>query len=168
MVDVCPMCQMNLDAYQGEMNRFFKTDYHMPILFFTQFMGLAFGIEAKELGFGLELVVGPQGAEPASASRRPETGSRRRPKRRRKPDGPADAAACPRSEAGRMTQEQDMTLTANERGTHRRLCLPLRHQHRRHGGRRPSRRLGRREPEGPRRGRRRATTSSCAPAWARS
>ncbi|MBM4426372.1 MAG: disulfide reductase [Chloroflexi bacterium] len=56
MATVCPMCQMNVDAYQNEMNRFFGTDYHMPILFFTQLMGLAFGREPKELGIGVELV----------------------------------------------------------------------------------------------------------------
>lgn len=56
MVTVCPMCQMNIDAYQNEMNHFFGTDYHMPILFFTQLMGLAFGHEPGELGIGTELV----------------------------------------------------------------------------------------------------------------
>jgi heterodisulfide reductase subunit B len=56
MVALCPMCQMNLDAYQGETNRHFHTDYHMPIIFFTQLMGLAFGLKAEELGFGSELV----------------------------------------------------------------------------------------------------------------
>jgi heterodisulfide reductase subunit B len=56
MAAVCPMCQMNLDAYQGETNRFFHTKYQMPVVFFTQLMGLAFGLDAKDLGFGLELV----------------------------------------------------------------------------------------------------------------
>ena len=56
MATVCPMCQMNVDAYQNEMNHYFGTDYHMPILFFTQLMGLAFGREPKELGIGAELV----------------------------------------------------------------------------------------------------------------
>jgi len=56
MATVCPMCQMNIDAYQNEMNHFFKTDYHMPILFFTQLMGLAFGKEPGEVGIGTELV----------------------------------------------------------------------------------------------------------------
>jgi heterodisulfide reductase subunit B len=56
MVTVCPMCQVNLDAYQGETNRFFHTKFKMPILFFTQLMGLAFGKDPEKLGIGLELV----------------------------------------------------------------------------------------------------------------
>ena len=56
MVTICPMCQLNIDGYQIEMNDFFGTNYHMPILFFTQLMGLAFGIDPKELGFGLLLI----------------------------------------------------------------------------------------------------------------
>lgn len=56
MVTLCPMCQMNLDAYQGETNKYFHTNYHMPILFFTQVIGLAFGIEPEALGIGMELV----------------------------------------------------------------------------------------------------------------
>ncbi len=54
MVTVCPMCQMNLDAYQAETNRYFGTNFHMPIVFFTQLMALAFGKDPKEAGFGLE------------------------------------------------------------------------------------------------------------------
>jgi heterodisulfide reductase subunit B len=56
MATVCPMCQMNIDAYQNEMNHYFGLDYHMPILFFTQLMGLAFGRRPEELGVGAELV----------------------------------------------------------------------------------------------------------------
>ena len=53
---VCPMCQMNLDAFQGQMNGYFKTNYKMPVLFFTQLMGLAFGENPESLGFGSEFV----------------------------------------------------------------------------------------------------------------
>jgi heterodisulfide reductase subunit B len=56
MATVCPMCQMNIDAYQNEMNHYFGTSYHMPVLFFTQLMGLAFGREPADLGVGVELV----------------------------------------------------------------------------------------------------------------
>ncbi len=56
MVTLCPMCQLNLDVYQGDMNRHFKTDFHMPVLYFTQLMGLAFGYDPDELGIGKEFV----------------------------------------------------------------------------------------------------------------
>ena len=56
MVTVCPMCQMNLDAYQNETNHALNTHYQMPVIFFTQLMGLAFGKPASELGFARNLV----------------------------------------------------------------------------------------------------------------
>lgn len=56
IVTLCPMCQLNLDAYQEGVNRFFGTDYRIPILYFTQLMGLAFGLPPAELGFGREIV----------------------------------------------------------------------------------------------------------------
>lgn len=56
MVTLCPMCQLNLDAYQGEMNDHFGTSYYVPVLYFTQLMGLAFGHDPAELGFGKEFV----------------------------------------------------------------------------------------------------------------
>lgn len=56
LVTLCPMCQLNLDAYQAEMNRFFRTNYRMPVLYFTQLMGLAFGATPEALGLGREFV----------------------------------------------------------------------------------------------------------------
>jgi heterodisulfide reductase subunit B len=38
------------------MNRHFKTSYHVPILFFTQLIGLAFGFPPEKLGIGTEIV----------------------------------------------------------------------------------------------------------------
>jgi heterodisulfide reductase subunit B len=86
MVTLCPMCQLNLDAYQGEMNQHFRTNYHMPVLFFTQLMGLAFGIEPKELGFGLELISARNILE-ALGVKPPEETPPAPPKRPRKPEG---------------------------------------------------------------------------------
>jgi heterodisulfide reductase subunit B len=53
---MCPMCQLNLDGYQGRVNGFFGANFQLPILYFTQMLGIAFGIEPKKLGFGKELV----------------------------------------------------------------------------------------------------------------
>jgi len=50
IITVCPLCQTNLDVYQGRVNKKFKTHYNIPVLFFTQLMGLAMGMGIKELG----------------------------------------------------------------------------------------------------------------------
>lgn len=53
---MCPMCQLNLDGYQAAVNGHFGTNYNLPILYFTQLLGLAFGLSPKQLGFGKEIV----------------------------------------------------------------------------------------------------------------
>ena len=50
LVTPCPLCQTNLDAYQSRVNRRFKTNFDLPVLFFTQLMGIAFGLREDELG----------------------------------------------------------------------------------------------------------------------
>jgi heterodisulfide reductase subunit B len=93
LVTVCPMCQMNIDAYQGEMNHHFRTDYHVPILFFTQLMGLAFGLDPKTLGIGTEIVsaqraLGRIGIEaPAPEPEAVPTGTPGRQRRSKQPAG---------------------------------------------------------------------------------
>jgi heterodisulfide reductase subunit B len=52
----CPLCQVNLEVYQTQVNEEFGTDYSIPVLYFTQIMGLALGIAPKKLGIGSELV----------------------------------------------------------------------------------------------------------------
>lgn len=52
----CPLCQMNLDAYQSRVNSKFKTKFNLPVLFVTQLIGLALGIEAKPLGLNTNII----------------------------------------------------------------------------------------------------------------
>lgn len=52
----CPLCQINLECYQGHVNQELGTKFSMPVVFFTQLVGLALGIPPKQLGFGKELV----------------------------------------------------------------------------------------------------------------
>ena len=49
-VTPCPMCQMNMDVYQGKVNKDLGTNFALPILFFTQLMGIAFGLPPVALG----------------------------------------------------------------------------------------------------------------------
>lgn len=53
---VCPLCQLNLECYQRHVNRAFGTNYSVPILYFTQLMGLALGASPQRLGIGTELI----------------------------------------------------------------------------------------------------------------
>jgi len=46
----CPLCQMNVDTYQGRVNEVYGTSFHIPVVYFTQLMGVAFGIGAEGLG----------------------------------------------------------------------------------------------------------------------
>jgi len=52
----CPLCQVNLECYQTQVNEEFGTDFSMPVLYFTQLLGLALGIPRRRLGIGKELV----------------------------------------------------------------------------------------------------------------
>jgi len=53
---ICPLCQINLECYQKQVNREFGTRFSLPVMYFTQLLGLALGIPAKRLGIGTELV----------------------------------------------------------------------------------------------------------------
>jgi len=46
---VCPLCQFNLDSYQAEMSRQWSP-VRMPVVYFTQLLGLALGLDEKALG----------------------------------------------------------------------------------------------------------------------
>ena len=56
LITACPLCQMNLDAYQGKVKKKFKTNYNLPILYFTQLMGIAFGLSGIDIGLKLGII----------------------------------------------------------------------------------------------------------------
>ena len=43
----CPLCQVNVEMYQDAINKKYGTDYHMPVVFYSQLMAVAFGMDAK-------------------------------------------------------------------------------------------------------------------------
>jgi heterodisulfide reductase subunit B len=49
VVTVCPLCQFNLEAYQREVGGLTGSRINVPILYFTQLLGLAFGLAEEEL-----------------------------------------------------------------------------------------------------------------------
>lgn len=56
VVVACSFCQMNLDAYQDRINAAFGRSYKLPVLYFTQLMGIALGLEYSRLGLDQSFV----------------------------------------------------------------------------------------------------------------
>jgi heterodisulfide reductase subunit B len=46
----CPLCHANLDMRQKQINDEFGGEFDIPVVYFTQLMGVAYGIGAKSLG----------------------------------------------------------------------------------------------------------------------
>ena len=52
VIVACPLCQMNLDLRQPQASKEMGTSFNLPVLYFTQMMGIAFGLDHKDLGLG--------------------------------------------------------------------------------------------------------------------
>ncbi|NOH01537.1 MAG: CoB--CoM heterodisulfide reductase iron-sulfur subunit B family protein [Chloroflexi bacterium] len=65
IVTTCPMCNVNVEVYQSQVNREFGTNYSIPVMYFTQLMGMAMGIAPRRLGIAREPV--PKAQAPVSA-----------------------------------------------------------------------------------------------------
>jgi heterodisulfide reductase subunit B len=57
IVTVCPMCQMNLEAYQKKISGMCNKDLSMTILYLPQFLGLALGLSEQDLRLDLNLSI---------------------------------------------------------------------------------------------------------------
>jgi heterodisulfide reductase subunit B len=53
---ICPLCNVNLEAYQTQVNQEYDVDFKIPVMYFSQLLGLALGIPPERLGIGKELV----------------------------------------------------------------------------------------------------------------
>jgi len=56
IVVACPLCHTNLDTRQDNIARTFGLRYNVPVLYFSQVLGLAFGLSPDELGLGSHFV----------------------------------------------------------------------------------------------------------------
>jgi heterodisulfide reductase subunit B len=56
VVTICPLCQFNLEITQSKIVKRFGEDVRMPILYFSQLLGLALGIPREDLGFKRSII----------------------------------------------------------------------------------------------------------------
>lgn len=56
VIVACPLCHVNLDTRQAQIAAEFEGEYDIPILYFTQAMGLALGLPPQKLGLEKHLV----------------------------------------------------------------------------------------------------------------
>ena len=52
------MCHVNLEVYQAQVNHEFGTDLSIPVMYFTQLMGMAMGLQTKRLGIEKSTIAG--------------------------------------------------------------------------------------------------------------
>lgn len=50
IIVACPMCHSNLDMRRPDINKYWKTEYNIPVIFVTQAIGLAIGLPASKVG----------------------------------------------------------------------------------------------------------------------
>ena len=57
IITVCPMCQMNLEAYQKKISGMCQEDLSMTILYLPQFLGLGLGLSEQDLRLDMNLSI---------------------------------------------------------------------------------------------------------------
>ena len=50
VVTACPLCHANLDVFQKQIKDEYGAEWDIPVVYFTQLMGVAYGLDAKTLG----------------------------------------------------------------------------------------------------------------------
>lgn len=56
IVTACPLCWLNLETRQGEAIKAAGEKFKMPVVYFTELMGVAFGLSKKELGLSKHII----------------------------------------------------------------------------------------------------------------
>ena len=56
IVTPCPVCQMNVEVYQDEINATYGTQFKMPVVYYSNLMAVAFGRSAKEAALNAQII----------------------------------------------------------------------------------------------------------------
>lgn len=66
IVTPCPVCQMNVEVYQGHINKTFGTKFNMPVVYYSTLMSVAFGRSAKDAALDGQVIPAKKLAEIAN------------------------------------------------------------------------------------------------------
>ena len=66
IVTPCPVCQMNVEVYQNHINQKYKTNFKMPVVYYSTLMSVAYGKNGKEAGLDGQVIKAKQLEEIAS------------------------------------------------------------------------------------------------------
>jgi len=66
IVTPCPVCQMNVEVYQNHINQKYKTNFKMPVVYYSTLMSVAYGKNIKESGLDGQIIKAKQLEEIAS------------------------------------------------------------------------------------------------------
>jgi len=56
IVTPCPLCQMNTEVYQDQINATHGTSFNMPVVYYSQLMSVAYGKSAGEAGLDGQII----------------------------------------------------------------------------------------------------------------
>ena len=56
IVTPCPVCQMNVEVYQEQINKKYNTSFNMPVTYYSTLMSVAFGKSAKESALDSQII----------------------------------------------------------------------------------------------------------------
>ncbi|HEC29483.1 MAG TPA: heterodisulfide reductase [Gammaproteobacteria bacterium] len=60
IVTPCPVCQLNVEAYQGQINKKYNTKFDIPVVYYSTLMSVAYGKSYKESGLDGQMIKAKQ------------------------------------------------------------------------------------------------------------
>lgn len=56
IVTPCPVCQLNVEAYQDQINKKYRTNFKIPVVYYSTLMAVAYGKDVKAAGLDGQII----------------------------------------------------------------------------------------------------------------
>lgn len=56
IVTPCPVCQLNVEAYQDQINKKYRTNFKIPVVYYSTLMAVAYGKGVKASGLDGQII----------------------------------------------------------------------------------------------------------------